>query len=399
MNNSNDSNKFSRQCYRAWSYNETLLNISSSGAVLGEIASKVIFEGGVVFGAAFDADWNVSIHEVSTINEIHKIFGSKYVQAKTNSVHNRVYELLLNGKKVLFCSTPCQCNGLISFLSNRKGFDRNNLLIVDFICHGVPGEGVYQKYLNHISDGKKITDVSFRDKRISWNHYGTRIMFDDGTEYFKEHQDDLYMKLFLANRILRPSCYRCRAKAEHRVSDITLGDFWGLQGEKSEKGCSVAVINTENGKKIFDSMKDKLNLVEISIETALKNNSNYYQSCGIPFNRKKVLTLINKNSDKVFDTVDKYIKTTFFEKLLRRSIRIIRSIRKIKRRCYLEFNEESIESFEEKAECSGCGACMASCPVKAISMEIDNEGFYYPSLSKDKCIHCNKCIRTCKGTI
>ena len=63
---------------------------------------------------------------------------------------------------------------------------------------------------------------------------------DDGTEYFKEHQDDADMKLFLANRILRPSCHRCKAKAEHRVSDITLGDFWGLQGEKSEKGCSVA---------------------------------------------------------------------------------------------------------------------------------------------------------------
>ena len=398
MNNS-QNNKIVLKCYRACSYNENLLNKSSSGAVFGEIALKVISEGGIVFGASFDTDWTVSIHEVSTVEDLHTIFGSKYVQAKTNGVYHRVNQLLSEGKKVLFCSTPCQCNALISFLSNKKSFNRSNLLIIDFICHGVPGEGIYKKYINHISGGKSITDFSFRDKRISWNHYGTRILFDDGTEYFKEHQDDAYMKLFLANRILRPSCHRCKAKAEHRVSDITLGDFWGLQGEKSEKGCSVSVINTEYGMRLFDSVKNKFDCMEIPIETALRNNSNYYQSCGIPFNRSVVLQMVSENSGEVFDTADKYIKTSFFEKVIRRSIRIIRNRRKVKMRCYLEFDKVSVDRFEAKAECSGCGACMASCPVKAISMKKDNEGFYYPFISNDDCIHCNKCIRICKGTV
>lgn len=51
--------------------------------------------------------------------------------------------------------------------------------------------------------------------------------------------------------------------------------------------------------------------------------------------------------------------------------------------------------FEDKSNCCGCSACYASCPVKAISMRPDKEGFLYPEIDKDKCICCYKCTTVC----
>lgn len=47
-------------------------------------------------------------------------------------------------------------------------------------------------------------------------------------------------------------------------------------------------------------------------------------------------------------------------------------------------------------ECCGCTACYASCPVKAIEMRPDFEGFLYPSINVDKCIDCGLCLKVCK---
>ena len=49
----------------------------------------------------------------------------------------------------------------------------------------------------------------------------------------------------------------------------------------------------------------------------------------------------------------------------------------------------------EKQNCCGCTACAQSCPVNAISMITDEEGFYYPKADELKCISCGKCDRVC----
>ena len=51
--------------------------------------------------------------------------------------------------------------------------------------------------------------------------------------------------------------------------------------------------------------------------------------------------------------------------------------------------------FKDKKECCGCTACYAVCPVKAIKMVADSEGFEYPIINKDKCIKCHKCVKIC----
>ena len=52
--------------------------------------------------------------------------------------------------------------------------------------------------------------------------------------------------------------------------------------------------------------------------------------------------------------------------------------------------------FKRKHNCCACTACYNACPVNAISMTIDDEGFYYPSINIEKCIGCNKCLNVCK---
>ena len=51
--------------------------------------------------------------------------------------------------------------------------------------------------------------------------------------------------------------------------------------------------------------------------------------------------------------------------------------------------------FQRKEECCGCTACLSICPVEAISMMKDNEGFLYPHISRKKCICCRRCISVC----
>lgn len=382
-----------RECYRAWSKEEQALRRSSSGAVYYALAQNVISDGGCVFGAAFHEDGTVFLKKAQTMEEVQSLLGSKYVQARTDGAFQEVKKLLMGGWKVLFCGTPCQCNGLAAFLN---GKNTENLIVVDFICHGVPSEGVWEKYLAWRSQGRKISDISFRDKRISWGDYGTKITFEDGTEYFQKHQDDPYMRLFLANRILRPSCHRCPAKGGHRTSDITLGDYWGIKGEEASRGCSVVLLNTDKGKRLLEAVADSLDLKGITYEEAVRNNVNYFQSCGIPFNRSAVFSALKRSAQTVFADPGAYTKTSFLEKVIRRGIRILRGFVKCKNKpSYLNYQGEDGQKFEIKALCCGCGACKDACPVQAISMRKDEEGFRYPVIDAGKCIHCGKCGRVC----
>ena len=54
-----------------------------------------------------------------------------------------------------------------------------------------------------------------------------------------------------------------------------------------------------------------------------------------------------------------------------------------------------INLYGNKAECTGCTACYSVCPVQAIKMGQDEEGFYYPVINHKLCINCHKCQRVC----
>lgn len=58
-------------------------------------------------------------------------------------------------------------------------------------------------------------------------------------------------------------------------------------------------------------------------------------------------------------------------------------------------NSEKIVLFEDKHDCCGCTACASVCPVQAISMQPDDEGFLYPVIDDEKCIRCRNCLKVC----
>ena len=94
-------------------------------------------------GAALDEQLAVHHVLVDSLADLPKLRGSKYVQSKIGKIYSEVRQILRAGRKVLFSGTPCQIAGLKLFL--KKEYD--NLLTVDFICHGVPSHGVSRKYL------------------------------------------------------------------------------------------------------------------------------------------------------------------------------------------------------------------------------------------------------------
>lgn len=299
---------------------------SSSGGVFTALAEYVINKGGVVFGARFDNDLNVIHDYVESIEGLQKFRGSKYVQSQIGDTFKQAKTFLKENRLVLFSGTPCQIAGLKKYL--RKDYD--NLIAVDIVCHGVPSPMVWQKYIASLGPrptgaaaGKNtvsslnespLVGVSFRDKRLGWKKFGFRIPLKAGNkagqnsvsgspiskqeELFQYHWDNDFMRAFLRNECLRPSCYDCPAKSGKSQSDITLGDFWGIQEIHPEidddKGTSLVLINTEKGQEIIESLNHKIHTCSEDYELALKSNSAIEHSVDIPLVRPLFMAICEK---------------------------------------------------------------------------------------------------------
>ena len=253
--------------YAARSNDEELRRKSSSGGIFTLLAEAVIHEGGVVFGAKFDERWNVIHSWTDTLDGLADFRGSKYVQSTIGNTYKEAKEFLLQGRKVLFTGTPCQIAGLKRYL--RKDYE--NLLAVDVICHGVPSPLVWQKYLDEMRTKGEITGISFRDKTNGWAQYAFRLNYiptegNGPTPNRAKEQtlllprsENAFMRGFLADLYLRPSCHACPARSGKSGSDITLGDFWGIQKVYPElndnKGYSAILIRSEKGQAYYRDLK------------------------------------------------------------------------------------------------------------------------------------------------
>lgn len=266
--------------YAAKHKDERIRLASSSGGVFTAIAESVIDEGGVVFGARFDKDWSVIHGYTETKEGLAAFRGSKYVQSRIGESYKDTEAFLKTGRKVLFSGTPCQIAGLKRFL--RKEYD--NLLTVDFICHGVPSPGVWREYLkeetarqcggknsvlSHLKDklgDVRIENISFRDKRLGWKKFSFSLTLSTtngsgakNTVFLSESLDkNIFLRGFLADLYLRPSCHACLAKKFKSGSDVTIGDFWGVQNVMPEidddKGVSVLFILKDQNNVIFKNL-------------------------------------------------------------------------------------------------------------------------------------------------
>ena len=292
--------------YAAVNFNDQVRELSSSGGVFYLIAKYVIENGGVVFGAKFDDDFNVVHSYAQTMEEIESFMGSKYAQSIIGENYTYAKKFLDSGKLVLFTGTPCQIGGLKAFLN--KGYE--NLICQDLICHGVPSPKVWQRYMRFQEKNKKskICGVSFRNKTYGWKTFSMMLDFLNGDKVVERFATDLYMTSFLRDLCLRPSCYKCSFKGKSRDADITLADFWGVQNVMPEmdddKGTSLVIVHSPKGQQIFETIKENLRFQTVDFELATKNNPMMMQSASDKKERKRFLIDIEK---KPFDkVVNKY---------------------------------------------------------------------------------------------
>lgn len=251
---------------------------SSSGAVFGLLAEGVLCDGGTVYGAAF-LDGCRSVHHVrvDAIDDLDAVMRSKYVQSTVGvDVYNGVDRDLRDGRKVLFSGTACQVAAMRKYLTVKKG-PTENLLLVDVICHGVPSPRLWTEWLDHVSQsvGTEVDFVNFRSKSTGWltSSVAYYVMTEKVRSATNSH--DWYMKAFLNNASLRRSCLECPAK-RCCGSDITLGDFWGVQGIHPDVvdnlGVSAVICNTEKGRDVFDSMRVSLESGPSSLDEVIPGN-------------------------------------------------------------------------------------------------------------------------------
>lgn len=272
--------------YAAYYDNEIRLSSSSGG-----IFSLLVASFDVVYGVAMSEDC-YGAEFVRVEGNVAPLRGSKYFQAKVGDTFKEVKKDLLAGKKVLFSGTGCQINGLSSFL----GKEYSNLFLLDIICHGVPSPKLWKEYVEYQEKKHgKLQSVNFRCKDDSWQDFGMKEKVGGNTKDSEEETQlyiskdvDSFMRMFLRNHCLRPSCYDCHAKF-YKKSDMTIADFWGIENVAPEmndgKGTSLVITRTDKGQELFEAINGKLMWKEVSYEDGVRGNPSEYSSVARPATR------------------------------------------------------------------------------------------------------------------
>jgi coenzyme F420-reducing hydrogenase beta subunit len=278
-----------RGVYAAKNKNEATRVASSSGGVFSLFADSVLESDGVVFGAAFDANFEIVHIGVSSKVDLHLLRGSKYVQSRIGNSYREAKQHLQNGRIVLFTGTPCQVAGLKGFLKT----DYDNLICIDIVCHGVPSLRVFKKYLFDLqqSHGGKVSQISFRNKSLGWKLYSVAVCFDNNTEYRCSWRSDNFMTAFLSNLSIRPSCTACKTKGLSSGSDITMADYWGVGSRfphfDDDMGASLVLINSSKGQALFNRLSDHMDSMVSDLEHATEYNPYLMISVKAHYHRDK----------------------------------------------------------------------------------------------------------------
>ena len=247
------------------------IETSRSGAAFIALSDWVIEHGGIVYGAGYTDHFRVVHKRAVSKEERNEFKGSKYVQSDLTGVFRQVKADLKAGLLVMFSGTPCQTAGLNSYVGKKL---RENLYLVDIVCHGVPGPFIWRDYLAYLEHkhGDKICWVNFRDKQLyGWTAHHESFKFVNGGGKMT------FTYTFYKHIMFRHSCGVCPYTNTHRPSDITLADFWGWEKTDptfnvDDKGVSLVLINTEKGRKLFEAVKDNMNIIPVKLEDCLQPN-------------------------------------------------------------------------------------------------------------------------------
>lgn len=308
---------------------------SSSGGVFSELALAVLEQGGAVYGAAYDTDFSVRHICVEAEDDLGALRGAKYAQSELGDTFCQIKEQLVQGRQVLLSGTPCQVAGLKAFL--RKNYE--NLICVDFVCHSVPSPQAWQAYVKYRAQqdnaGVLPVKIDLRSKETGWSRYGYSNLFtyEKGHTHAARSGESLYMKLFGGGYISRRSCESCRFKGYSRVSDLTIGDFWGIWDIAPEmdddKGTSVVLVQSERGEALLKALEGRLDTKPVTLEQASSQNPAMIRACSAHARREDALGRI-KGGD--FGSCKEWFvqpKPTVLQKTRSLLGNLVRRIRKI----------------------------------------------------------------------
>lgn len=250
----------------------------SSGGIFGLLATSMIARGYLVCGAAFDEHLQLKHQFASDSDGLEKLKKSKYIQSDCSTVYAYLKEKLRSGQKVMFVGTPCQCNALLNVIGRK----RDDLVLVDFACHGVPSQELFNKCIKHYEEKHrcKVECYMFRHKPKRYGSPQNYLLSikKNGRSIQKagSYYEEPYYYGFQRYITLRPSCYSCHWANTDRVADITLADFWGVESvtnmwDRTDHP-SLIIVNTEKGRLLMGAIKDQIDWIETTREASVKYN-------------------------------------------------------------------------------------------------------------------------------
>ena len=256
-------------CYAAQRKDAQARKQSASGGIGAALMEQIIRNGGVVYGAAVCENGEVRHIRAADLDTAARMRKSKYVQSYIGVAYQQALADLKENRQVLFTGTPCQIAGLKGFLG--KSYD--SLYCVDIICHGVPPMQYLREHIVAVMGEKPVEELTFRggdqDFRLNVTSAGTKV-------YSKDKNRDAYFYAFMKSATYRENCYACHYARSARISDITIGDFWGLRSgtlvTQQTGNISVVLINTLKGKSLLESIRPELVLEERTLQEAVKGN-------------------------------------------------------------------------------------------------------------------------------
>ncbi|WP_296134099.1 Coenzyme F420 hydrogenase/dehydrogenase, beta subunit C-terminal domain [uncultured Eubacterium sp.] len=321
-----------QQClgaYMAKNINLTERKLSSSGGMFSVFANYIIENNGLVCGAAFDG---LKVKHIIVDNkaDLYKLRGSKYVQSDLEDCFEQIEKYLDNNRLVLFVGCPCQTAALRIYL--KKDYS-NQLYLVDFICHGMLSQSLFDDYIKYLEKKYKsrVVSFSFRDKTDGWIESGPKIKFSNGKIKRWPLYEDTYMQGYFSAVCMKNSCYTCKYKNFHSGSDITFADYWGCEILDPEfydfYGVSAVVINNENGNLLFNNISNNIEYKAVDLENIVKYNSGLIKPFEEGKDRSLFIDKIKNGStyiEALLDTADKSNIILQLYREIKRKIRILK---------------------------------------------------------------------------
>lgn len=300
---------YPQKAYAVWSNNEEDRRTSTSGGAASVFYQYVLKNNGICYGATYDEKFNVVIKGYDD-QQVINFKNSKYVQSNMQNSYSDIKKHLSEKRQVIFIGLPCQVAGLRSFL----GKEYDNLLLVDIICHGTPPQEYLSSHISYLEKKYKKKSVSVKFRSDNEFYF---MLFDRNSNkpFANIHKNiDTYLISFFNSLTYKEVCYECKYASNDRISDITIGDFWGLGSEKPFNhpytgAISLVLTNTQKGMNFFDKVKDRCFFEERPIEEAIKGNDQLNSPSTKDVNRTKFLELYVKEG------FEKAVNDVYYEQI------------------------------------------------------------------------------------